>query len=141
MTDYPNMSDEQRQALPRSRRPGAPAFVPPHSDLQQQGYVVADGDADRLQAAAISKIVKATRSAHELSLREFAAALSDSLGGISHTTVKNWEDGLETPRPLTLLPIMLQFDDWRRDLAFDILSVLNPGLYKPATQIGREVQS
>lgn len=78
---------------------------------------------------------------HPISLRSFAIALNAiliSLGeGISHQTVKNWEDRAHLPRTHYMIFIALQSpNDWRRDFAQDILSALRPRLYQPATEIG-----
>jgi hypothetical protein len=76
-----------------------------------------------------------------LSLREFAIALNKILvdlgEGVSHQTVKNWEDRAHLPHPHYMIFIALQApNDWRRDFAQDILSALRPKLYQPATGIG-----
>jgi hypothetical protein len=76
-----------------------------------------------------------------LSLRSFAIALNkilDELGeGVSHQTIKNWEDRAHLPHPYYMTYISLKApNDWRRDFAEDILSALRPNLYQPATDIG-----
>lgn len=67
----------------------------------------------------------------EKSLREFASDLSSkTFEPISFMTIKDWEDMKYLPRTRTVLPI-LQYDDWRRQFALEILAVLNPKYYTP----------
>jgi hypothetical protein len=78
----------------------------------------------------------------QLSLREFARAINEVMAvfgdGISHQTVKNWEDRVHLPRTYFMIQLGLEApNDWRRDFAQDILSALRPNLYQPATEIGR----
>lgn len=95
---------------------------------------------------AVADIVYAYRQilgerGYPISLREFATALNKILAelgeGISHQTVKNWEDRAHLPHPHYMIFIALKApNDWRRDFAQDILSALRPHLYQPATDIG-----
>lgn len=82
------------------------------------------------------------RRGYPMSLREFAAQINDLLAhhnaGVSHQTIKNWEDRVHLPRTYYMIYLALDApNDWRRDFAEDILSVLRPKLYQPATEIGR----
>jgi hypothetical protein len=95
---------------------------------------------------AISEIVRTYRTiqgqdGRPLPLRDFACALSEILepygGGISHQSVKNWEDRNHLPHHFFMVQIAFHAPpDWRRDFAQDVLAALNPELYKPATAIG-----
>jgi len=68
----------------------------------------------------------------EKSLREFADDLnSKTYDPISYVTIKDWEDKKYLPRYRTILPIALQYDDWRRQFALEILKELKPEFYKP----------
>lgn len=75
-------------------------------------------------------------------LRAFAGALSEALrsfdGGVSYQTIKNWGDRRYLPNPFTMLQISQgAHRDWRGDFAEDILAVLHPETYRPASEIGR----
>ena len=66
------------------------------------------------------------------SLREFAADLSNKMPEpISHAIIRDWENQTYLPRYYTILPIALNYEDWRRQFALEILAVLKPELYKP----------
>jgi hypothetical protein len=79
---------------------------------------------------AISMIVARHRG--EMSLREFAAKLTDKMPEpISHQSIKNWEDGTTEPPYYLMLAIALHNDDWRRQMALEILQVLKPRFYTP----------
>jgi len=68
----------------------------------------------------------------EKSLREFAADLnSKTYEPLSYQTISDWENGKYLPRYRTILPIALQYDDWRRQFALEILQELKPEFYKP----------
>lgn len=82
------------------------------------------------------------RGGHPISLRDFAAMLNEFLArhnaGVSHQTIKNWEDRVHLPRTYYMIYLALDApNDWRRDFAEDVLSALRPKLYEPATEIGR----
>lgn len=65
-------------------------------------------------------------------LRGFAELISEKMiEPISYQTIKDWEDGNYLPRYYTILPIALHYDDWRRQMALEILSVLKPELHNP----------
>lgn len=83
-----------------------------------------------------SSLVRDYRSRQNASLRAFASALSEnSLESISYQSVKNWEDGIHTPKPMYLLSLALRFSDWRRNFALDALAILKPELYQPDASI------
>lgn len=134
MTDNPNPTqDELRQ------RPGASAEVfvlPPSGEPLPGGFIAADLDPTPQTGRIVARIVAETRSARKLSLRDFAAEFSGPMSSLSHQVVKDWEDG-QPPRVRTILPMIMLFDDWRRDFALDLLAALNPGVNVPATEIGR----
>jgi hypothetical protein len=97
---------------------------------------------------AVSEIVRRYRRMLQrrdkpLPLRAFASALSDVVapfgGGISHQTVKNWEDGLHLPEGFFMMQVAHHApEDWRRDFAQDILAALRPDIYKPATVLAEQ---
>jgi hypothetical protein len=85
---------------------------------------------DNIASKSISLIVARHRG--EKSLRDFAADLSSKLPeSISHQTIKNWEDGNNKPAYHLMLAIALHNDDWRRQMALEILEVLKPSYYTP----------
>ena len=76
-----------------------------------------------------------------LPLRAFAQALSEVVapfgGKVSHQTIKNWEDGRHLPATFLLTQIAFHAGrDWRGEFAQDLLSILQPGRYQPATTTG-----
>ncbi len=95
---------------------------------------------------AVSQIVRAyrklqSRKGRLVPLRVFAVGLSDVLapfgGSISHQTVKNWQDNVYLPNTFYMMQIAMHAPwDWRRDFAQDVLAVLQPDLYRPASDIG-----
>lgn len=101
-----------------------------------------------LAKQAISKIVRMyrilqRRSNYPLSYREFAASLSNALepvgGNIAHQTVKNWQDKRHIPKIITLKLLEIHSKIvWQKDFARDILAVLDPENYQPATLIGEQ---
>ncbi len=77
----------------------------------------------------ISEIVKKYRG--EKSLREFAADISKGLPGpITYQTIKYWEDDIYKPSKYLMLAIALHNKDWRRQMALEILAVMDPD-YQP----------
>jgi hypothetical protein len=73
----------------------------------------------------IPTIVKKYRS--EKSLRIFAGEISENLPEpISYQSIKNWEDGATRPAYHLMIAIALHYQDWRRDMALEILGVINP---------------
>jgi transcriptional regulator with XRE-family HTH domain len=87
------------------------------------------------------QIVSRYRKSKKLSLRKFAAVLVENIQGesLSYMTVKNWEDGINTPDFSFLMTLALKCRDWRGDFAFDCLAAIKPNLYQPASAIGREI--
>ena len=79
-------------------------------------------------------IVKEYRQKQQLSLRDFAAALSDGQAGdgISYQSIRNWETGVYTPSIDLFMALAMKTGDWRRDFAFDCLAALRPDIYAPA---------
>lgn len=73
----------------------------------------------------------------EKTLREFAAEVSEKLADpITYQTIKNWEDGAFIPSYYFILAVAMHNDDWRRDMALEILAVLKPELYTPDNPLG-----
>ena len=97
---------------------------------------------------AISDIVKTyrmmqRRKSHPLSLRDFSDALTEVLepvgGKISHQTIYNWENMVHLPHSFYMKQMAaLARDNWQQDFAKDVLAVLHPHDYKPATMVGRK---
>lgn len=96
---------------------------------------------------AVSQIVKEYRilagsSQQVATLRAFAALLSEALEafgrGISHQSIKNWQDGRYMPDGFSMLRLaeVARFD-WRGDFAGDMLAAIYPESYTPVTEIGR----
>lgn len=70
----------------------------------------------------------------EKTLRKFAAEVSEKLADpITYQTIKNWEDGAFIPSYYFILAVAMHNDDWRRDMALEILAVLKPEFYAPDT--------
>lgn len=95
--------------------------------------------------AAVSQIVSQYRqNLHDygpMPYRAFAKELSEGLSEtISFQAVWNWGSGVNMPDPSFLIAYLLPLDDWRSDFAQDILSVMRPDEYQPATKAGREVR-
>jgi len=80
----------------------------------------------------ISKIITHYRKNRELTLRAFAAQLSEKMPErISYQTIKNWEDGKFRPDYYKFLFMAETFVDWRRSMALEIVQALRPDLYNP----------
>lgn len=80
-----------------------------------------------------------------LPLRAFAQALSDALQpmqrSVSYQTIKNWGDRRYLPDPYTLITLSQSArNDWRADFAEDLLAIIHPETYQPASEIGRRAQ-
>lgn len=89
----------------------------------------------------IQKIVSEYRKQRGLSLRDFAAELSEGLkpqDHVTYETIRNWENGTYQPNFQLLTTLALTVRDWRGDFAFDILAAMKPDIYEPMTSIGRE---
>ena len=96
---------------------------------------------------AVSDIVKTyrmmqRRRSHPLSLRDFSDALTEVLepigGKISHQTIMNWENMVHLPNSFYMKQVAAHArDNWQQDFAKDVLAVLHPEEYKPATRVGK----
>jgi hypothetical protein len=80
-----------------------------------------------------------------LPLRAFALALSEALKpmqrSVSYQTIKNWGDRRYLPDPYTLLTLSQSArNDWRADFAEDLLAIIHPEAYQPASEIGRRAR-
>jgi hypothetical protein len=67
-----------------------------------------------------------------LTLRDFAAALSQDLGDgfkITHPTVINWRDGKTLPETDFLALVAIRYRDWRRDFALECLALKKPEVW------------
>ena len=85
----------------------------------------------------IGEIVKKYRASQQMTLRDFAEALSIDSQTVSYETIRNWEEGKYQPRYHFFIALMMCTKDWRRDFAIDCLSFIKPDIYKPITEIGR----
>jgi len=87
-----------------------------------------------------SEIVKRYRMNQQLSLRKFAAQLGEELkNGVSHQTIKDWEDGEYAGHVYFFLAVAMRYKDWRRDFAFECLSVIYPEFDQYAGDNGLEI--
>lgn len=82
-----------------------------------------------------------SRNGFPMPFREFACDLSGSLtpfgGKISHATINNWENGVHLPNIFTLKMIAgYANQNWQKDFASDLLALLLPESYQPATHLG-----
>ena len=99
------------------------------------------------QKKAASQITRAyrrnlsKRTDKPLPLRDFAEGLTAILephgGGISHQTVRNWEQRVCLPGNQNMILLSMHGWDWQADFANDILAVLKPQTYSPATEVGK----
>lgn len=92
------------------------------------------------QRQAFRRIVTAYRQTRELTLRDFAAALSEHpSASFSYQTIKNWEDDATQPNVLELVALTVLYHDWRMEFAGDCLAALRPRIFKPIGEIGRRL--
>lgn len=88
----------------------------------------------------IPQIVKCYRAEHNLTQTELANGLAVAIGKkLSKASISYWENGISRPNHITLLKVARRCNDWRKEFALDILAALEPGVYEPAGEIGREV--
>ena len=83
----------------------------------------------------VYRLTRGKRGAPE-SLRSFADALSGGKLPITYQTIRNWELKKHFPDRRTL-EILRKHKDWRGDLANDLLAVMYPDEFKPATGMVR----
>ena len=104
-------------------------------------------DTDLHARRAVSDIIFAYRhvqgpASRPLSYRDFATALTQVLkpmgASISHQAIRHWEHRKHLPRIFLMLQLALHTpDDWRREMAEDILGVMRPNIYQVASPIGQ----
>ena len=63
----------------------------------------------------IPELIADARQSQHMALREFGAAF-----GVSHTSVKQWEDGVASPSEDLLKTMLMDKRDWVSQLAEDI---------------------
>ncbi|KAA3648319.1 MAG: hypothetical protein DWQ07_04820 [Chloroflexi bacterium] len=81
-----------------------------------------------------------------LPLRELAVALNEQLnsigGHISHQSLSNWENQVHVPSSLTIMQLIQLANQvglgWQVDFAQDLLAILKPRQFSPATSIGKK---
>ena len=81
-----------------------------------------------------------------LPLRELAVALNEHLkpigGHISHQSLSNWENQVHVPSSLTIMQLIQLANEtsagWPADFAQDLLAILKPHQFSPATRIGKK---
>lgn len=93
------------------------------------------------QQVKIRDIVEFYRNEQQLTLREFAAALSEQIiptGGIplSHPTIINWQSGRTEPPTDLLLLCLVRYRDWRFDWALRCLAIKRPEIWGPDGGLG-----
>lgn len=78
----------------------------------------------------VSQIVK--RYQGDDSLRSFASKLTDGVEGLglSGQAVHYWQNGVFLPSLNTLMTLITQTSDWRRDFAIEILKEIHPDVFK-----------
>jgi transcriptional regulator with XRE-family HTH domain len=81
-----------------------------------------------------SLIAREYRKRMELTYRSFAEALTEHLvnTGISHTSIANWEKGINDPSTDFLLTCLVVHQDWRRQFAIDCLQAKLPEVFARA---------
>jgi len=83
-----------------------------------------------------SEILKKYREERELTLQEFADELSDGLNSrVFFQSVQQWESGKHEPRKYLMVKLALQVDGWRREMALDVLAVLDPQVHDDITSM------
>lgn len=89
----------------------------------------------------IQKIVMMYRAQQSLNQEQFAEALTADLvdESLSKMTISHWEAGSRKPNPIFCIRLSMKYDDWRADLAFDLLAAMIPDAYKPKGTIGKHV--
>lgn len=98
---------------------------------------------------AISKIVFQYRMIlgdrnHPISLRKLSNELNIILnpigGNVSHQSIKNWEDKKHLPNVYWMIQLLINAkSSWCKDFSQDILSIIQPEKYKPASMIGKNI--
>lgn len=63
----------------------------------------------------VSELLSKSRQSQRMALREFGSTL-----GVSHTSVKQWEDGVASPSEDLLKSMLMDKRDWVSQLAEDI---------------------
>ena len=75
----------------------------------------------------IQTIIKKYREEKLLTMQELADALASGSGEIvSVPSVQQWESGKHIPQKYIWVKLALNTTDWRRDMALDVLAVLDP---------------
>jgi transcriptional regulator with XRE-family HTH domain len=78
----------------------------------------------------IPEIVKKYRQEQQLTLREFAEALTTCCGeSVTYQTIHNWENGVHKPSKWILVRTLRKCGDWRFDCADECLSVIDPKIW------------
>lgn len=91
----------------------------------------------------ISQIVRIYRAEQGLTLEAMAESLREQMSGtmfsnLSRQAIGLWERGT-LPNVIFLIRVTRMYDDWRREFASDILAAIEPELFMPLGEIGREL--
>lgn len=90
-----------------------------------------------------SQVVRIYRAEQGMTLEQMAEALREQMegtmfGNLSRQAIGLWERGT-LPNVIFLIRASRVYDDWRREFALDALAALEPELFQPVGEIGREV--
>lgn len=90
-----------------------------------------------------AQIVRTYRADQGLTLEQMADELREQMAGtmfanLSRQAIGLWERGT-LPNTIFLIRASRVYDDWRREFALDCLAAMEPDLFEPAGEIGREV--
>ena len=78
----------------------------------------------------VTTIFKKYREKEMLTMQELADALASGSGEIvSVPSVQQWESGKHIPQKYIWVKLALNTTDWRRDMALDVLAVLDPSFH------------
>lgn len=101
-------------------------------------------ETSRTQNKETAQIVSLYRARQgNLTQDDFANAIVEKMPDHSLTgaAVSSWETGKRAPHAVFCLRMTMAYpsDDWRNDLAFDLLAAMIPDAYQPKGEIGRQV--
>lgn len=75
----------------------------------------------------IQTIIKKYREEKLLTMQDLADALTAGSGErISIQSIQQWESGAHRPLKFVWIKIALKTDDWRRDMAMEVLTAMDP---------------
>lgn len=83
----------------------------------------------------VSEYLKSTG----LTVRAFSDVLTESLNGITHSTIVNWKKGVSEPNTDFLLACYTAYSDWRRDFALDCLRAKLPEVFIDNVELIKQI--